>query len=105
MVLLFTRMIIGPVKNIERMINRLGEGRSLGNSVSFSGPSELRSVGQRILWLSERLSWLESQRHQFLRHLSHELKTPLASMREALNYWLIRLSGRLRQSKRGGEHS
>ena len=82
MVLLFTRMIIGPVKNIERMINRLGEGRSLGNSVSFSGPSELRSVGQRILWLSERLSWLESQRHQFLRHLSHELKTPLASMRE-----------------------
>lgn len=25
---------------------------------------------------------LESQRHQFLRHLSHELKTPLASMRE-----------------------
>ncbi|MGS2967909.1 two-component sensor histidine kinase, partial [Escherichia coli] len=26
MVLLFTRMITGPVKNIERMINRLGEG-------------------------------------------------------------------------------
>ncbi len=66
MVLLFTRMIIGPVKNIERMINRLGEGRSLGDRVSFSRPSELRSVGQRIFWLSERLSWLESQRHQFL---------------------------------------
>ncbi|WP_196210497.1 two component system sensor histidine kinase QseE/GlrK [Citrobacter sp. Res13-Sevr-PEB04-36] len=82
MVLLFTRMIIGPVKAIERMINRLGEGRSLGDTVSFTGPRELRSVGQRIVWLSERLSWLESQRHQFLRHLSHELKTPLASMRE-----------------------
>jgi two-component system sensor histidine kinase GlrK len=82
MVLLFTRMIIGPVKGIERMINRLGEGRSLGNSVVFKGPRELRSVGQRIIWLSERLAWLESQRHQFLRHLSHELKTPLASMRE-----------------------
>lgn len=26
LVLLFTRMIIGPVKGIERMINRLGEG-------------------------------------------------------------------------------
>ncbi|MGU0043305.1 hypothetical protein ACVXHA_12500 [Escherichia coli] len=35
MVLLFTRMIIGPVKKSERMINRLGEGRSLGDSVSF----------------------------------------------------------------------
>ena len=28
---LFTGMIIGPVKRIERMINRLGEGRELGN--------------------------------------------------------------------------
>lgn len=82
LVLLFTRMIIGPVKGIERMINRLGEGKSIGSAVMFTGPRELRSVGQRIIWLSERLSWLESQRHQFLRHLSHELKTPLASMRE-----------------------
>lgn len=82
MVLLFTRMIIGPVKGLERMINRLGEGRALSNQAVFSGPRELRSVGQRIIWLSERLAWLESQRHQFLRHLSHELKTPLASMRE-----------------------
>jgi two-component system sensor histidine kinase GlrK len=30
MVLLFTRMIIGPVKGIERMINRLGKGVPLG---------------------------------------------------------------------------
>jgi len=82
MMLLFTRMIIGPVKGIQRMINRLGEGKSLGSTAMFTGPRELRSVGQRIVWLSERLSWLESQRHQFLRHLSHELKTPLASMRE-----------------------
>jgi Signal transduction histidine kinase len=82
MVLLFTRMIIGPVKGIESMINRLGEGALLSEGEIFRGPRELRSVGQRIVWLSERLSWLESQRHQFLRHLSHELKTPLASMRE-----------------------
>ncbi|XTZ39416.1 two component system sensor histidine kinase QseE/GlrK [Salmonella enterica] len=82
LVLLFTRMIIGPVKGIERMINRLGEGRTLGQRVTFKGPRELRYVGERIIWLSERLAWLESQRHQFLRHISHELKTPLASMRE-----------------------
>ncbi len=80
--LLFTRMIIGPVKSVERMINRLGEGRELGSSMVFRGPRELRSLGQRIVWLSERLHWLESQRHEFLRHLSHELKTPLASLRE-----------------------
>ena len=80
LVLLFTRMIIGPVKGIQRMINRLGEGKSLGDTVAFKGPRELRSVGQRIIWLSERLSWLESQRHQFLRHISHELKTPMTTI-------------------------
>lgn len=82
LVMLFTGMIIGPVKRLERMINRLGEGKSLSDVQLFRGPRELRSVGQRIIWLSERLAWLESQRHQFLRHISHELKTPLASMRE-----------------------
>lgn len=95
LVLLFTRMIIGPVKGIERMINRLGEGKSLDNAALFTGPRELRSVGERIIWLSERLAWLESQRHQFLRHLSHELKTPLASMREGTELLADRVAGPL----------
>lgn len=95
LMLLFTGMIIGPVKRIERMINRLGEGRELGNSVKFRGPRELRSLGQRIVWLSERLQWLESQRHEFLRHLSHELKTPLASLREGTELLADEVAGAL----------
>ena len=95
LVLLFTRMIIGPVKSVERMINRLGEGRELGASVAFRGPRELRSLGQRIVWLSERLAWLEAQRHEFLRHLSHELKTPLASLREGTELLADEVAGTL----------
>lgn len=95
LVLLFTRMIIGPVKGVERMINRLGEGRPLGNMASFKGPREIRALGQRILWLSERLAWLESQRHEFLRHISHELKTPLASMREGTELLADEVAGPL----------
>lgn len=82
LVVLFTRMIIGPVKGVERMINRLGEGRAPGSAAKFRGPREIRALAKRINWLSERLAWFESQRHEFLRHISHELKTPLASMRE-----------------------
>ncbi len=47
-------MIIGPVKGIERMINQLGAGKSLDDAALFTGPRELRSVGKRIIWLSER---------------------------------------------------
>ncbi|AFJ46120.1 putative sensor-like histidine kinase YfhK [Shimwellia blattae DSM 4481 = NBRC 105725] len=95
LMMLFTRMITGPVKAIESMINRLGEGESLGQNIHFKGPRELRSVGKRIIWLGERLAWLESQRHQFLRHISHELKTPLASMREGTELLLDQVVGPL----------
>lgn len=100
LVLLFTRMIIGPVKSVERMINRLGEGRELGSSVVFRGPRELRSLGQRIVWLSERLAWLETQRHEFLRHLSHELKTPLASLREGTELLADEVAGSLNSEQK-----
>lgn len=100
LVVLFTRMIIGPVKGIERMINRLGEGRPLGDIALFKGPRELRSLAQRIIWLSERLAWLESQRHEFLRHISHELKTPLASMREGTELLADEVAGPLTQDQK-----
>ncbi|GKX58606.1 HAMP domain-containing sensor histidine kinase [Leminorella grimontii] len=100
LVFLFTRMIIGPVKQVERMINRLGEGKSLTSLAAFKGPREIQSLAQRIVWLSERLSWLESQRHEFLRHISHELKTPLASMREGTELLLDQVAGPLTEDQK-----
>ncbi len=98
--LLFTRMIIGPVKNLKQMIHRLGEGGEIDATTDFRGPDEIRSLGQRIVWLSERLSWLEAQRHEFLRHLSHELKTPLASLREGSALLKDEVSGPLNSEQK-----
>ena len=44
------------------MINRLGEGKSLGDTVAFKGPRELPLCWPAHYLLSERLAWLESQR-------------------------------------------
>jgi two-component system sensor histidine kinase GlrK len=99
-VVLFTRMIIGPVKGVERMINRLGEGRAPGSVARFRGPQEIRALATRIHWLSERLAWFESQRHEFLRHISHELKTPLASMREGTELLRDEVAGPLTDDQR-----
>lgn len=82
LVLVATYMIIKPVKVINGMITHLGGGNFIDNAPVVKGPLELKDLAQRIVWLSDRLAWLETQRSQFLRHLSHELKTPLASMRE-----------------------
>jgi len=105
LVIIFTRMIIGPVKGIEKMIKHLGEGRLLEDGESFKGPREFRTIGQRIVWLSERLRWLESQRHEFLRHISHELKTPLASMREGTELLADQVVGPLTASQKGRVYS
>jgi two-component system sensor histidine kinase GlrK len=42
----------------------------------------LRYLGRRLDWLRRRLEEFETQKNRFLRHVSHELKTPLTALRE-----------------------
>ncbi|MGI9333087.1 MAG: ATP-binding protein [Gammaproteobacteria bacterium] len=78
---LFTVLIARPIRQITEAIHRLGEGL-LGEPVTVSGPDELAGVGQRLDWLRRRLKELEREQSMFFRQMSHELKTPLASIRE-----------------------
>ncbi|PAU76043.1 sensor histidine kinase [Halomonas salipaludis] len=82
LMLLFTWLIIRPIRQLERRILGLGNSGTAAPAKTIQGPAELVSLGDRLDWLSSRLSELEAQKQQFLRHMSHELKTPLASVRE-----------------------
>jgi len=75
--------ILRPLKHVERAITRLGEG-SFALPVAVSGPADLRQLGDRLEWLRQRMAELETHRNRVLRHVSHELKTPLASLREGI---------------------
>ena len=77
----FTILIARPIRQIGRAIHRLGEG-SFTSPVSVSGPAELTALGEELDWLRRRLVELEQEKNVFLRQMSHELKTPLASIRE-----------------------
>jgi two-component system sensor histidine kinase GlrK len=72
-----------PLKQLERAIAGLGENR-MDAPVVIRGPSDLRSLGQRLEWLRLRLKELDEDKSRFLRHTSHELKTPLAALREGV---------------------
>ena len=79
---LFVALITQPLRQVDRAINLLGRGKYKDN-IRIEGPRDLQMLGQRLDWLRSRMQQLEQQRSAFLRHVSHELKTPLAAMQES----------------------
>ncbi|AVP58983.1 two-component sensor histidine kinase [Pulveribacter suum] len=88
-----------PFKRLERAIRRLGENE-LSRSVEVAGPVDVRRLGQQLEWLRVRLLELEADKARFLRHVSHELKTPLASLREGVALLQEGVTGELGESQR-----
>lgn len=88
-----------PFKRIEHAIVGLGENR-LEDSIDIQGPSDVRRVGQQLEWLRLRLTELDADKARFLRHISHELKTPLAAMREGVSLLSDGVAGELNNSQR-----
>lgn len=79
--LLFIYWINTPIKEIETEIRQLASG-DLSRSITISGPLEMRTLGHQLEWLRSCLNEFEQEKQKFLRHISHELKTPLSSLRE-----------------------
>jgi two-component system, NtrC family, sensor histidine kinase GlrK len=78
----FAYLLIRPIRQIDHALVRLGDGNFL-TPVDISGPKDLELLGTRLDWLRSRLADLEKEKNKFVAHVSHELKTPLASVRES----------------------
>ena len=86
--------LLRPLRRIELAISELGESR-FEQPITVGGPADLVQVGRQLDWLRLRLTDLESNRNRILRHVSHELKTPLASLREGVSLLADGVLGRL----------
>jgi two-component system sensor histidine kinase GlrK len=83
-----------PIRQVDRAITELGSG-NFSRPVEVSGPVDLKRLGQQLEWLRNRLLELAQDRNRFLRHMSHELKTPLANIREGTELLLEGAVGEL----------
>jgi len=86
------------IGRFERAVVRLGKG-DLQQAIALDGPGDLRWLGRWLDWLRRRLLSLEESRAQVLRHVSHELKTPLAAMHEGASLLAEEVSGPLTEEQ------
>jgi two-component system sensor histidine kinase GlrK len=78
---IFIFFITKPLKRLLSKIHSLERG-NFEEKVTFSGSPEIKEIAEALEVMRKRLHALELQKSSFIRHISHELKTPLAAIRE-----------------------
>ncbi|HCS29035.1 MAG TPA: hypothetical protein DIW43_16380 [Spongiibacteraceae bacterium] len=90
--------VTGPIKELDKSIHQLGSG-DISQRIKVTGPDDIQALAQRLEWLRERLTELADQKRVFLQHISHELKTPMASIREGTGLLKDRIVGPLNEQQ------
>lgn len=78
---LFIFLITSPLKLLIEKIQSLEQG-DFENKIVLKGSPEITEIADALEMMRLRLHALELQKSSFIRHISHELKTPLAAIRE-----------------------
>ena len=90
-----SKAILKPVSKLEHLITAISTQKDSLPAISTSGPKELIVLEHKLHRLGGRLIQLENLRHALLRHASHELKTPLASIKEGCSLLTEKVVGPL----------
>ena len=96
---IFSGMINRPIRQLKAAIQQLRRG-DLRALPKLTGPQDIVELRNEIDWLRQQLGEIDAQKIQFLRHVSHELKTPLASLREGVGLLAERVAGPMTERQR-----
>ena len=99
LVLFFTLLVAKPIRQLDTAISQLGQS-GFSKPIEVKGPTDLERLGRQLEWLRMRLLELAQEKNRFLRHMSHELKTPLANIREGTELLLDGTVGELDKPQR-----
>lgn len=79
-VFLITQVFMEPFKNILSVINKITDGQ-LHQRIETKGKNEFSQLSDAVNNMTEKLEHVESSRQEFVSNVSHELKTPLSSIK------------------------
>lgn len=75
-----SQIIIVPLKNILKIIQKITAGQ-LFQRIEVTGHNEFTELGEAVNTMTQKLEEVESSRQEFVSNVSHELKTPLSSIK------------------------
>lgn len=75
-----SEIVIKPIKKILTSINEITDGQ-LHQRVKIKGTSEISQLGEAFNAMTEKLEQIDTSRQEFVSNVSHELKTPLSSIK------------------------
>ena len=99
LVVFFIVLVARPIRQLDGAISQLGQS-GFSKPIEVKGPTDLERLGRQLEWLRMRLLELAQEKNKFLRHMSHELKTPLANIREGTELLLDGTVGELDKPQR-----
>ena len=76
----FSSVLAKPIVEMTRVIQGMSNG-DMGVRVQEKGSGEIKKLAAAFNFMSEQLESLNQTRNQFVSNASHELKTPLATMK------------------------
>ncbi len=75
-----SEIVISPIKKILKSINDITDGQ-LHQRVKINGNNEIAQLGEAFNTMTEKLEQIDTSRQEFVSNVSHELKTPLSSIK------------------------
>lgn len=73
--------MLRPVRRLDQAAHALAAGRFGDQALAVTGPSELRRLTESFNTMAERVATLVGRQRDFVSFASHQLRTPLATLR------------------------
>ena len=77
----FSGILTKPLTSVVNSIDRMTDGHNMGEGIAVKGYNEIEKIADSFNHMLNRMQKLENSRQEFESNVSHELKTPITSIK------------------------